>query len=56
MTDHMEVMIPKIDSDKVKRPPPDLYRENMHRHITRHKKRKGASLGLVQELRKRGEA
>ena len=52
----MDIPTPKIDSEKVKRPPRDCYRVNMYRHITRRKRRKGAALGLIQALRKRGES
>ena len=51
----MEIIPTKIDIHKIKKPPANMWRENMHRHITRRKKRKGAHLGLVQALRKRVE-
>ena len=51
----MDEIPSKIDSHKTRRPPRNCFRENMHRHITKRKKRKGAHLGLVQALRKRYE-
>ena len=49
----IDEVISKIDIHKVKHPPRNTWRENMHRHITKRKKRKGAHLGLVQALRKK---
>ena len=44
------IILPKIGWYKVKRPPADLYRQNMYRHVTKRTGRKGAHLGIVQQV------
>ena len=42
-----------LDESKVKHLPPNPWRENMHRHITRRKGRRGAHTGVVQDVFKK---
>ena len=46
----MEIIPPKIDESKTRKMPANPYRDNMARHITKRKRRKGAHIGIVQEI------